>query len=85
MRAGAGRAAVSNLIAGLSVALVLIPQSWRIPRWLPPYGGLYAAALPPLAAPLTPSPFFQTGVDYGLWDEVYSLVPAEPVVLQVAA
>ncbi len=37
--------------------------------------------------PLEPQPFVTRveRVDYGTWDEVYSLVPAQPVVLAVAA
>lgn len=53
-----------DLIAGLSVAAVLIPQSLAIAEiaGLPPYIGLYAAALPPLAAALVASSrYLQTG------------------------
>jgi SulP family sulfate permease len=52
------------LIAGLSVAIVLIPQSLAYAEiaGLPAYIGLYAAALPPLAAALIASSrYLQTG------------------------
>lgn len=55
---------VGDLLAGLSVALVLIPQSLAYAKLagLPAHIGLYAAALPPLAAALfASSPFLQTG------------------------
>lgn len=44
----------ADLIAGLTVALVLIPQSMAYAQLagLPPYFGLYAAFLPPLVAAL---------------------------------
>ncbi len=54
----------SDLIAGASVALILIPQSLAYAELagLPPYLGLYAAAFPLLAfALLASSPFLQTG------------------------
>jgi len=53
-----------DLIAGLSVAIVLIPQSLAYAEiaGLPAYIGLYAAALPPLvAATLASSRYLQTG------------------------
>jgi len=53
-----------DLVAGLSVALVLIPQSLAYAELagLPPVRGLYAAALPPVAAALfASSPVLQTG------------------------
>ena len=53
-----------DMIAGLSVALVLVPQSLAYAELagLPAYYGLYAAALPPLvAAFLASSPYLQTG------------------------
>lgn len=53
-----------DLIAGLSVALVLIPQSLAYAELagLPAYYGLYAAALPPVAAAfLASSRYLQTG------------------------
>lgn len=54
----------SDILAGLSVALVLIPQSMAYAELagLPPQVGLFAAALPPLfAAPFVSSPYLQTG------------------------
>jgi MFS superfamily sulfate permease-like transporter len=44
----------ADLIAGLTVALVLIPQSMAYAQLagLPPYYGLYAAFLPPMIAAL---------------------------------
>ncbi len=53
-----------DLIAGLSVAIVLIPQSLAYAEiaGLPAYVGLYAAALPPLAAAfIASSRYLQTG------------------------
>lgn len=53
-----------DLIAGLSVALILIPQSLAYAEiaGVPSYIGLYAAALPPiLAAFFASSPYLQTG------------------------
>ncbi len=53
-----------DLIAGLSVAIVLIPQSLAYAEiaGLPAYIGLYAAALPPVAAALIASSrYLQTG------------------------
>lgn len=58
------RARTADIVAGLSVALVLIPQSLAYAELagLPAYRGLYAAALPPLAAALfASSPYLQTG------------------------
>jgi SulP family sulfate permease len=55
---------MGDLIAGISVALVLIPQSLAYAEiaGVPPYVGLFAAGLPPLlAAPFTSSPYLQTG------------------------
>lgn len=67
----AGRALVSpdgltrgDVIAGVSVALVLIPQSLAYAELagLPAFYGLYAAALPPIAAAfLASSRYLQTG------------------------
>jgi len=51
-------------VAGISVALVLIPQSLAYAEiaGVPPHIGLFAAALPPLiAAPFMSSPYLQTG------------------------
>ena len=53
-----------DAIAGLSVAVVVIPQSLAYAQvaGMPPYRGLYAAAVPPLvAAPLASSPYVQPG------------------------
>ncbi len=60
----ARRFTFADVIAGLSVALVLIPQSlaYAALAGMPPERGLYAAALPLLiAAPLACSPYLQTG------------------------
>ena len=54
----------SDVIAGLSVALVLIPQSMAYAELagLPPHHGLYAAGFPLIAAAfLASSPYLQTG------------------------
>lgn len=54
----------ADLLAGLSVALVLIPQSLAYAEiaGVPSYIGLYAAALPPIvAAFVASSPYLQTG------------------------
>lgn len=63
---GARSAFVSagDAVAGVSIALVLIPQSLAYARvaGLPAYVGLYAAALPPIAAAFfASSPYLQTG------------------------
>ncbi len=53
-----------DLIAGISVALILIPQSLAYAEiaGVPSYIGLYASALPPIAAALlASSPYLQTG------------------------
>lgn len=53
-----------DAIAGVSVALVLIPQSlaYAALAGMPPERGLYAAGIPLLvAAPLASSPYLQTG------------------------
>lgn len=58
------RPAAGDLVAGISVALVLVPQSLAYAQLagMPAYRGLYAAALPPLvAAFLASSPYLQTG------------------------
>lgn len=68
-RHGAGsasgrRGVWGDVIAGVSVALVLIPQALAYAELagLPPHAGLYAAALPPIAAALfASSPYLQTG------------------------
>ena len=54
----------ADVIAGFSVALVLIPQSMAYAELagLPPHHGLYAAGLPLIAAAfLASSPYMQTG------------------------
>lgn len=63
-RTNLGLPAGSDVIAGISVALILIPQSLAYAELagLPPQHGLFASALPPLlAAPFVSSPFLQTG------------------------
>ena len=58
------RFSLHDVVAGVSVALVLIPQSLAYAELagLPPYIGLYAAMLPPIAAAfLASSPYLQTG------------------------
>ena len=55
---------LSDVLAGISVALVLIPQSLAYAELagLPAFHGLYAAALPPIAAAFfASSPYLQTG------------------------
>lgn len=59
-----GRISSADVLAGLSVALVLIPQSMAYAELagLPPHHGLYAAGLPlVVAAFLASSPYLQTG------------------------
>lgn len=54
----------ADVLAGVTVAIVLIPQSLAYAQLagMPAYRGLYAAALPPLvAAFLASSPYLQTG------------------------
>lgn len=58
------RFGVTDVTAGLSVALVLIPQALAYAEiaGVPSYVGLYAAALPPIvAAFVASSPYLQTG------------------------
>ncbi len=53
-----------DIVAGLSVAFVLVPQSLAYAQLagMPPYRGLYAASVPPLAAaPFGSSPYLQPG------------------------
>ena len=60
----ANRLTRGDVIAGISVALVLIPQSLAYAELagLPAYFGLYAAAIPPLAAAFfASSRYLQTG------------------------
>jgi sulfate permease, SulP family len=55
---------LQDLVAGLSVALLLIPQSLAYAQLagMPGYRGLFAAAIPPLvAAPIASSPYLQPG------------------------
>lgn len=64
MRRRLGRLHPGDIVAGLSVALVLVPQSLAYAQLagMPAYRGLYAAALPPIAAALfASSPYLQTG------------------------
>lgn len=66
-RGGGGRLPLpplADVLAGVSVALVLVPQSLAYAELagMPPERGLYAAAIPLLvAAPLASSPYLQTG------------------------
>ena len=60
----AGKPGPRDVIAGVSVALVLIPQSLAYAEvaGMPAYRGLYASVFPPLAAAfLASSPYLQTG------------------------
>ena len=55
---------VGDLVAGISVAFVLIPQSLAYAELagMPAYHGLFASVLPPIAAALAASsPYLQTG------------------------
>lgn len=59
-----GRLSRGDVIAGLSVALIVIPQSMAYAELagLPPHHGLYAATIPLIAAAfLASSPYLQTG------------------------
>ncbi len=61
---GLSRRWLRDVIAGLSVAFVVVPQGLAYAELagLPPYTGLYAAALPPLAASFfASSRYLQTG------------------------
>ena len=54
-----------DIVAGVSVAFIVVPQGLAYAKLagLPPYTGLYAAALPPLAAAFfASSRYLQTGV-----------------------
>ena len=54
----------ADVVAGVSVALLLIPQAMAYAgiAGLPPVHGLYAAILPPIvAAFFVSSPYLQTG------------------------
>ena len=58
------RPVIADVLAGLSVAMVLVPQSMAYAELagLPPHLGLFASALPPiLAAFFASSPYLQTG------------------------
>lgn len=58
------RPALSDVVAGVSVAVVLVPQSLAYAQLagMPAYRGLFAAAIPPLAAaPFASSPYLQAG------------------------
>lgn len=84
---------VPDIIAGLSVALVLIPQSLAYAKLagLPPEYGLYAAAFPPIvAAFFASSPFLQTGptalmslLTFGVLSATF--VPLSPEFITAAA
>lgn len=59
-----GQTLLRDAIAGISVALILIPQALAYAEiaGVPSYVGLYAAALPPIvAAVFASSPYLQTG------------------------
>lgn len=59
-----GRLSRSDVLAGVSVALILVPQSMAYAELagLPPHHGLYAASFPLIfAAFLASSPYLQTG------------------------
>lgn len=61
---GPGRRWLADLIAGVSVAAVLVPQGMAYAELagMPAHHGLYASALPPLlAAFFASSPYLQTG------------------------
>ncbi len=78
---------LSNLLAGISVAFVLIPQSLAYAELagLPAFHGLYAAALPPIvAAFFASSPYLQTGptaltaiLAYGVLSSQFSVASPE--------
>ena len=64
MRERTGTFSIQDVVAGASVALVLIPQSVAYAELagLPAYVGLYAGAFPPIAAAFfASSPYLQTG------------------------
>ncbi|HCU89103.1 MAG TPA: hypothetical protein DGR97_04130 [Gammaproteobacteria bacterium] len=59
-----GRFSIADIVAGISVGLVLVPQSmaYAALAGLSPVHGLYAAAIAPIAAAFfASSPFLQTG------------------------
>ena len=58
------RYSTADVVAGVSVAVVLVPQSLAYAQLagMPPYRGLFAASIPALvAAPLASSPYLQPG------------------------
>ena len=58
------RFGLADIVAGVSVALILVPQALAYAEiaGVPSYVGLYAAALPPIAAAFfASSPYLQTG------------------------
>jgi SulP family sulfate permease len=62
--AGPVKPTARDVVAGVTVALVLVPQSMAYAELagLPAYRGLYAAAVPPIAAAFfASSPYLQTG------------------------
>ena len=64
LRKSLPRIAVADVVGGFSMAFLLIPQALAYARLagMPAYTGLYAAALPPLAAAFfVSSPYLQTG------------------------
>lgn len=59
-----GRARLADVLAGVSVALIVVPQGMAYAELagVPAHHGLYASALPPLAAAFfASSPYLQTG------------------------
>lgn len=82
-------------MAGVSVALVLIPQSLAYAEiaGLPPYVGLFAAALPPIAAAVfASSPYLQTGpvamtslLTFGALSQIPGVEPESAEYLKLAA
>ncbi|PXY22180.1 SulP family inorganic anion transporter [Prauserella muralis] len=63
-RPGVARTLLADAVAGISVAMVGIPQSLAYAELagMPPVAGLYAGAVPPLlAAVFASSPYLQTG------------------------
>jgi sulfate permease, SulP family len=63
-RLGRFSPSLGDVLAGLSVAIILVPQALAYAELagMPAYVGLYAAALPPLAAAFfASSPYLQTG------------------------
>ena len=64
LRAYFPRPVSGDVVAGVSVAFILIPQALAYAdlAGLPPVYGLFAAALPPIvAAVIASSPYLQTG------------------------